>query len=57
MNQHDQGVVAERGPTAVTAYQRRVDSLKAHIEERGKSLARQLADASSLDPHLSDPFI
>jgi hypothetical protein len=51
-----QGVIAERGPTAVAAYQRRVDSLKAHIEERGKSLARQLADASKpRDPRLSEP--
>jgi spore coat protein CotH len=50
------GVIAERGPTAVAAYQRKVDSLKAHIEERGKSLAHQLAEAAKpRDSHISEP--
>ena len=39
-------VIAESGPQSTRAYQRQVDALKAHIDERGKSLARQLADAS-----------
>jgi hypothetical protein len=47
-------VIAESSPQAALAYQRRVDALKAHIEERDESLARQLADASKpRDPRLS----
>ena len=49
-------VIAESNPQSALLYQRRVDALKAHIEERDKSLARQLADASTLsDPGLSEP--
>jgi spore coat protein H len=45
------------GPRWARDYQREVDDLKAHIEERGKSLARQLADASKpRDPSRSEPI-
>ena len=38
-------------------YQRRIDDLKAHIEERDKSMARQLAEAAKpRDPQLSKPI-
>src|SRR5579862_909953 len=51
-----QEVIAESNPQSALAYQRRVDALKAHIEERDRSLARQLADASKpSDPDLSEP--
>jgi spore coat protein CotH len=51
-----QTAMAERGPQWADKYQRRVDSLKEHIEERGTSLARQLADAlQPLDPKLTRP--
>jgi hypothetical protein len=50
------GVLAESNPQSALAYQRRVDALKTHIEQRDKSLARQLADASKPpDPGLSEP--
>ncbi len=52
-----QQVIAEFDPQAATAYQRRVDALKAHIEQRDQSLARQLANASKPpDPGLSEPI-
>jgi spore coat protein CotH len=48
--------MTEWRPQSARAYQRQVDSLKAHIEERGMSLARQLAAASKpRDPGLSQP--
>jgi spore coat protein CotH len=41
---------------AVGNYQRKVDSLKAHIAQRSNSLARQLAEASKpRDPRLLEP--
>ena len=39
------GALAESGARSARDYQRKVDGLKAHIEERDKSLSRQLADA------------
>jgi len=49
--------VGESRPRAAQEYQRRVFALKANIEERGRSLARQLAEASKpRDPGLSKPF-
>jgi hypothetical protein len=41
--------LTESAPQSTREYQRHVDTLKAHIEERAKSLTRQLADASK--PH------
>ena len=45
------------GPRPAVDYQREVDDLKAHIEQRDKSLARQLAEASRpRDPRRSEPI-
>lgn len=50
------GAMAETGSQSARKYQRHVDALKTHIQERGRSLARQLADASKpRDPRLSAP--
>ena len=49
-------VLMESGPQSVRDYQMNVDDLKAHIQERDRSLARQLAEISSpRDPRLSAP--
>jgi hypothetical protein len=49
--------MAERGPQWEERYQRQVDSLKTHIEERSESLARQLANASKpRDPNSLQPM-
>jgi hypothetical protein len=48
--------MTDRGPKWADKYQREVNSLKAHIEERARSLASQLAEASKpRDPKFSQP--
>ena len=52
-----QNALTESGTRSAQRYQHQVDALKAHIGERGKSLARQLEDATKpLDPRLSIPI-
>jgi len=49
-------VIGESNPQSALAYQKRVDAFKSRIEERDRSLARQLDDASKpRDPSLSEP--
>jgi len=48
------GVVESWGTQSGREYQQRVNDLKAHIQERGESLARQLGEA--LKPHESRAF-
>ncbi len=48
--------MTESDPQSARNYQREVNALKAHIQQRDKSLARQLVDASKpRDPKLSAP--
>jgi hypothetical protein len=52
-----ENAVTESGAQSAQSYQRRVNVLKAHIEQRSKSLARQLADVSKpRAPRVSEPI-